>query len=203
MSNSQPVGVRYFEGLFASSEDPWAFKTRWYEARKRALTLASLPASRYGRAYEPGCANGELSAALAERCDELLISDGAVNALELAARRVAPLQNVTVVKSWLPDEWPAGSFDLIVLSELGYYLDTPSLAVVAHKTANSLRPGGTILACHWRPRIEGCALAGDAVHDLLDLELGLPHLSRTVDADLRIDVWCSDARSVGRREGLR
>ena len=42
--------------LFEASDDPWSFKSRWYEARKRALTLAALPKLRYGRAYEPGCA---------------------------------------------------------------------------------------------------------------------------------------------------
>ncbi len=203
MTHSERVAVEYFEKLFAASEDPWAFKTRWYELRKRALTLASLPAPRYGRAYEPGCANGELSAELAGRCDELLISDGADKAVELATRRVATLKNVTVVKAWVPEEWPSGTFDLIVLSELGYYLDAASLAQLAQQSRNSLRPGGTVLACHWRPRIQGCALTGDEVHDLLGGELQLPHLARTLDADLRIDVWCIDACSVASREGLR
>ena len=65
----------HFDGLFAASEDPWHFKQRWYEQRKRAMTLACLPRARYASGYEPGCANGELSAALAGRCDRLLISD--------------------------------------------------------------------------------------------------------------------------------
>lgn len=202
MTNPESVDVTYFERLFAGSEDPWAFKTRWYEVRKRALTLASLPAPRYGRAYEPGCANGELSAALAHRCDELLVSDGADKAVELATRRLASLQNVTVVKAWLPEAWPSGSFDLVVLSELGYYLKAASLVQVARQARASLRPGGTVIACHWRPPIEGCELKGDEVHDLFDAVLELPHLGRTVDADLRIDVWCADATSVARREGL-
>ena len=202
MTNPQSVDVSYFERLFAASEDPWAFKTRWYEVRKRALTMASLPAARYGRAYEPGCANGELSAELASRCDELLVSDGADKAVELARRRLVSLSNVTVVKAWVPEEWPCGVFDLVVLSEIGYYLDAASLGRLARKVRSSLRPGGTVIACHWRPRIEGCELSGDEVQDHLGTALELPHLGRTVDADLRIDVWCTDAASVARREGL-
>lgn len=202
MTHPEQIPVEYFERLFAASEDPWAFKTRWYEVRKRALTLASLPDQRYGRAYEPGCANGELSAALADRCDELLVSDGADKAVQLATRRVAAFENVTVVKAWLPQDWPSGPFDLIVLSELGYYLDAASLAQVAKSARDSLDPGGTVIACHWRPRIEGCTLTGDDVHRLLGAALELPRLASTVDADLRIDVWCADARSVGCREGL-
>jgi hypothetical protein len=40
----------YFESLFEGSDDPWQFRTRWYEARKRALRLACLPAAHYGSA---------------------------------------------------------------------------------------------------------------------------------------------------------
>lgn len=39
----------YFNELFLNSDDPWAFKQRWYERRKRALTLAALPANATAR----------------------------------------------------------------------------------------------------------------------------------------------------------
>ncbi|EPN67648.1 methyltransferase, partial [Pseudomonas syringae pv. actinidiae ICMP 19101] len=61
------VADSYFDELFRNNDDPWAFKQRWYERRKRALTLAALPRERYRAIFEPGCANGELSADLAER----------------------------------------------------------------------------------------------------------------------------------------
>jgi hypothetical protein len=80
---------QHFDDLFAASEDPWGYEYRWYEARKRALTLACLPKARYASGYEPGCANGALSTELATRCDRLLISDGAAEAVALAERRVA------------------------------------------------------------------------------------------------------------------
>ncbi|NYS43147.1 SAM-dependent methyltransferase, partial [Pseudomonas syringae pv. actinidiae] len=66
------VADSYFDELFRNNDDPWAFKKRWYERRKRALTLAALPRERYRAIFEPGCANGELSADLAERCDTLV-----------------------------------------------------------------------------------------------------------------------------------
>ena len=46
--------------------------------------MASLPRPHYKRGYEPGCANGELAAALAPRCDQLLVSDGVPAALDQA-----------------------------------------------------------------------------------------------------------------------
>ena len=179
------------------------FQSRWYEVRKRALTLACLPAARYASAYEPGCANGELSAALADRCDALLVSDGNDKAVAIATRRLAASPHVSVVKGWVPEDWPDTSFDLIVLSELGYYLDRRSLQGLAARARQSLRDGGTVLACHWRPQIEGCLIGGDGVHATLDAELGLPRLSRFVDADMVLEVWCADPRSVAQREGLR
>ena len=36
------VATPYFDQLFAGNDDPWAFRQRWYEQRKRALTLAVL-----------------------------------------------------------------------------------------------------------------------------------------------------------------
>jgi hypothetical protein len=51
----------YFDRMYADSQDPWDFAGRWYEQRKRALTMASLPRARFRRAFEPGCSIGQLS----------------------------------------------------------------------------------------------------------------------------------------------
>ena len=192
----------HFDGLFAASEDPWHFKQRWYEQRKRAMTLACLPRARYASGYEPGCANGELSAALAERCDRLLVSDGAAAAVALAQRRLADMPQVSVVQAWVPDAWPEARFDLIVISELAYYLDADALAKLAAKARRSLAPGGDIVACHWRHPIEGCRRDGDAVHEALSQALDLPRVWSLVDPDFRLEVWSTDERSVGRRDAL-
>ncbi len=198
----QPHSQAFFESLFTQSKDPWHFESRWYEARKRALTLACLPEARYASAYEPGCANGELSAALAERCDSLLISDGAAAAVEIARERVSHLPHVRVRQAWLPEQWPEELFDLVVISEIGYYLDADALDALAAKTLAFLRPSGTVLACHWRRQIDGCEFDGDEVNRRLGERLALPRLCQVVEPDLRIDVWCADDRSVGEREGL-
>jgi SAM-dependent methyltransferase len=200
--NAMTVQPDYFEALFRANDDPWKFRSRWYEERKRALTLACLPARRYEMAYEPGCANGELSAALAERCDRLVASDGAAAAVEIARGRLATLAHVEVRQMWIPDEWPQQSFDLIVVSELAYYLDGAAIETLVHRIRGSLRPGGTVLACHWRRRIEGCLFDGNEVHRLMNQHLQLHMLSDVVEPDLRLQVWCTDAQSVAHREGL-
>jgi len=101
-----PLALQYFDGLYAQSDDPWLLRERWYERRKRALTLAMLPDERYVRAFEPGCANGELTAALAPRCGALLAADLSEEAVALARRRVAHLSHVHVERRAVPDDWP-------------------------------------------------------------------------------------------------
>jgi SAM-dependent methyltransferase len=194
---------RGFQSLFEESDDPWHFKTRWYEARKRALTLAALPLQRFTNAFEPGCANGELSAELALRCDRLLVCDSAPRAVEIARDRLSAMDNIEVRLGSVPQDWPDDSFDLIVVSEVAYYLDRASLDMLIAKARASLSPTGTLLACHWRPPIEGCAFTGDEVHRRIDAGIGMPRLIQTIDADLRIEVWCKDQRSLALREGLR
>ena len=192
----------YFDTMFADNDDPWGFRSRWYEERKRDLTLASLPRQRYGSAYEPGCANGELSAALAMRCDQLLVSDGARQAVLLARQRLQALSHVTVLQTWLPAGWPAQRFDLVVLSEIGYFLSPAALDDLIAKTRASLRPGGTVLACHWRNPIDGCALDGNAVQHRIGKSLHMAQLSSTTDADFLLDVWCLDGQSVAQAEHI-
>lgn len=193
----------HFDAMFSGDDDPWQFKTRWYEARKRALTLACLPEARFTNAYEPGCANAELSLALAPRCDRLLITDGSAKAVALARDRTSHLAQVQVRQAWLPEEWPDETFDLIVVSELAYYLDAAALDVLADRMRASLSPGSTLLACHWRHAIEGCAMSGDEVHRRLAQRLAMPQLCGYTDADLRLDVWSLNPRSVAEREGFK
>lgn len=200
--SEDPSPNSYFDEMFRQSDDPWGFRSRWYEARKRALTVACLPAIRYVNGYEPGCANGELSAVLAGRCDRLLVSDSVHRAVELARTRLAAFPHVRVVHAHLPEEWPDELFDIIAISELGYFLSEHSLDAVAIKARDSLISGGTVLACHWRRPIEGCSMTGDQVHERLARVLELPALCEVREADFVLHVWSSDPSSVAQREGF-
>lgn len=197
------VEDRYFDGLFKGSDDPWAFRQRWYEQRKRAITLAALPRPRYRAVFEPGCANGELSAELAERCDRLLCCDTAAAAVALARTRLSPFDHAEVRHSRLPGDWPEEKFDLIVISEIGYYLDANDLKQLIIQAEQSLTADGQLLACHWRPPIDGCPLNARQVHDLLHEHLHLPRLVLHQEADFLLELWSREPRSVAALEGLR
>ncbi|MFL9906437.1 class I SAM-dependent methyltransferase [Paraburkholderia sp. RL17-337-BIB-A] len=194
----------YFDQLYKSSDDPWNLREGWYERRKRSLTLALLPRPRYRNAFEPGCANGELTAELAARCDALLAADLHETAVRLARERVAGLPQVRVEQRTVPRQWPvdAGPFDLIVISEFAYYLDSADLETLAARIAASLTTDGTLLACHWRRPFAEALESADTAHALFDARCGLSRLAHHDEADLLIDVWSRDARSVAQREGL-
>lgn len=196
------VADSYFEGMFRADADPWAMRTRWYERRKRSLTLACLPQRHYTSVLELGCANGELSARLANRSGQLLCCDTSSTALELAQARLKQRPNVQFWQGRLPKEWPPGKFDLIVFSELGYYLDSTDLTQLIFTMRYALAQGGTIAACHWRPPIDGCPHTGDQVHAQLHHLLRMPRLVWHQEADLLLEVWCENPTSVAEQEGL-
>jgi len=184
--------ARYFDAKFADDEDPWRYRDSWYERRKRDLVLAALPRARYRRAFEPGCANGELSAQLAPRCEQLLSADFAPTALVLAERRVARYRHVRVERRTMPDDWPTGRFDLVVISEFAYYLSREQCAVLAAAACSSLEPGGTLLCCHWRHGGEAWMLDPADVHARFGTRADLRAQTRIADHDFLLDVWTRD-----------
>jgi SAM-dependent methyltransferase len=184
-----PDGRReYFERLYRDTPDPWGFETRWYEQRKYGLTLAALPERRYRSAFEPGCSIGVLSELLAARCDTLLATDIVPAALQQAAARLRGLPHVRVERRAVPEDWPAQRFDLIVLSELAYYFETPALELLVERAVASLDPGGVVEAVHWRRQTD-YALPGEAAHAVIAAHPGLTPLAHYEDADFLLDVW--------------
>nr|WP_258072465.1 nodulation S family protein [Rathayibacter sp. AY1E9] len=95
---------------------------------------------------------------------------------------------------------PEGPFDLVVLSEVGYYLGD-ALPGVLRTIRDALAPAGELVTVHWRHPIEGLALDGDAVQSAV-AELGLHRLARHEEEDVLLEVHARDSRSVARRTGL-
>lgn len=147
-----------------------------------------------------------LTALLAARCDRLLATDVADAALATARTRLAPLHHVEIEQRRVPEQWPAGSFDLIVLSEIGYYLDTPDLHRLFDAALAALEPGGTLLAVHWRHPVEDYPQTGDAVHAALVAQPGLGRIVAHVEEDFHLEVYLHTPpppRSIATRTGLR
>lgn len=198
MKSTMQAGLDHFERLYSASDDPWRVRDSWYEQRKRAVILAALPQRRYDNAYEPGCGNGELSAELARRCTRLLASDASPAAVALTRARLAAGsgQGATRVEQHvLPAGWPAaeaGPFDLIVVSELAYYLDRDAFTQLQAHILASLAPGGALVFCHWRHDFDDRLQGSAALHDGMTAHAALAHVLHHRDADFLLDVWSAN-----------
>ncbi len=156
----------YFDDLH-EQEDPFGYRSRWYEERKRALLLASLSQRQFARGWELGCSNGVLTEALAARCERLLATDISPRAAFQARRNLAHLPHVQVHCASHPEQWPPGRFDLIVCGEMGYYLGAGALRELRGGIDEALRDDGLLVACHWLPSFAGRASRTEVVHRCL------------------------------------
>lgn len=102
---------------------------------------------------------------LASRCGALLSVDASELPLKTARARLAPYKQVTVRQMSIPGEFPEGEFDLILLSEVGYYLAMEDLQRARQQMLDQLTRDGHLLLVHWTPVVHDYPLTGDQVHD--------------------------------------
>ncbi len=178
----------YFEKMYESNPDPWGFASRWYERRKYALTMASLPLERYESAFEPGCSIGVLTSLLAPRCEKLLAAELIPSVAQCARDRLSAFPHVCVETGAIPDYWPSQNFDLIVLSEIAYYFDSATLGKVVDLLASSMVGSATLVGVHWRGMTD-YPLTGDEAHEIIGRHGGLTTLVHHEEPDLVLDVW--------------
>lgn len=178
------------DDLHRSTPDPWGVDQRWYEQRKRLLTLAALPRRRFRRALEVGCSRGALAGDLAERCDELVAVDRSPMAVHEARKRLADRDGVTVRELDVPSQWPPGRFDLVVVSEVGYFLSPAELERLIVKIRAALEDDGVVLLCHWRHSVAGWVLSGPDVHEHFRQSALPAEVAVYRDRDVEIVVLC-------------
>lgn len=190
MRRDRSIDPAWFEALYREQGDPWHFETSDYERSKYDHTLASLPARRFASALEVGCANGVLTERLAPRCERLLAIDVSETALVAARARCAALPQVAFDRRRVPQEAPEGSFDLILLSEVIYYLDLGDLSRLADWLRRSVTSGGHLLLVHWTGETD-YPLAGDEAVErllaLLDADVAVAAGERR--ERYRLDLW--------------
>lgn len=181
----------YFDNIYQANDDPWNFSVSEYEAGKYAATLAALPHEKYESAFEIGCSIGVLTAQLALRCHSLLAVDVNQKALQQARDRCQNLSNVKLELMQVPQAFPDEKFDLILVSEVGYYLSVNDWQQTQRKIIEHLNIGGNVCLVHWTHVVEDYPQTGNAVHDsFADWSKNkLQHLQMECTADYRLDVW--------------
>jgi protein-L-isoaspartate O-methyltransferase len=136
--NRKSFTPKYFEQLYGKDKDPWHLATSPYEHSKYTATLEILKGQPLGTVFEAGCSIGILTKVLASICDSVLAVDVSETALANAMQNCDALGNVTITQMRIPAEWPVGSFDLILFSEVLYFLGPVDIRATARKTVRSL-----------------------------------------------------------------
>lgn len=174
-----------FDRLYAANADPWDFRGSAYERAKYDATLAALP-EHCGALLEVGCSIGVLTSRLAPRCTHLLALDFAEAALAQARTACAASGNVGFLQAGVPAGWPDGRFDVILFSEVLYFLAPADIEATAKHATAALTTGGVILLVNWTgPNDAPCT--GDHAAELFIAGCGLAHDPVANEGTYRID----------------
>jgi 2-polyprenyl-3-methyl-5-hydroxy-6-metoxy-1,4-benzoquinol methylase len=192
----------FFEHKYRTDADPWKFATSPYEQQRYETILRAIDHRRYRRALEPGCSVGVLTFRLASLCDEVEAFDIAPSAVATARERCRGLANVHLSCSTFSEDRLDGPFDLIVLSEIGYYFEVAELRRIAASLVSRLLPDGVVVAAHWLGTSSDHVLTADAVHNVLysifeqeGLALELSHSH----PGFRLDRWTKARQEINRQ----
>lgn len=172
-----------FEAKFQENIDPWNYATSPFEAYKRRILLRACGNRLYARALELACATGDTTRALSPKCLRLLAQDSAPTALRETRRRMGGDPKVSIMLGRLPREMPRGPFDLIVASEILYYLRPNDLRLLLLQIDRALAPGGRVVILHHLRDFDDAAikpgLAQAAAFAAMRTRMKLAYLHRT------------------------
>ncbi|MGA9856687.1 MAG: SAM-dependent methyltransferase [Solirubrobacteraceae bacterium] len=177
-----------FEARYRSDPDPWSYTTSGYERDKYAATLAACGSGPFEAALELGASIGVFTELLAPRCRSLVTVDAAESAVAQARSRLAGRSSVSVILGTLPGAIGAGDYDLVVASEILYYLDESELARTLTALERVMSTGARLVAVHWRPEGPERPFGAAEVHARLrDLPWLMP-VSAAPTPDYLLDV---------------
>jgi predicted O-methyltransferase YrrM len=182
------MSAEEFEQRYQRDADPWRYRCSPYERSKYAATLAACGPGPFRSALELGGSIGLFSALLAPRCRSLTTIDFAPSAVAVAEAELAEHPQARAVCGRIPDDLPEGPFDLIVASEVLYYLDREALAATLAALEQRLLSGGRLVGVHWRQPGPERPLSAERVHRSLRAARWLVELPSPESSDYLLDV---------------
>ncbi len=177
-----------FEARYRADSDPWRYRSSRYERRKYEATLAACGPGPFDSALELGGSIGVFSAMLAPRCRSLVTVDAAPTAVREARARLRDEPTAEVVLGELPAVIPVRAYELVVASEILYYLPPGVLEATFASLAMRMSPGARIVAVHWRPAGPERPFTAAEVHDRLGSQPWLTRLTACPTDDYLLDV---------------
>ncbi len=137
--------LRGLAALYEAAEDPWDHLTSPYERAKYDATLEACGPGPFACAVEVGCGIGALTARLAPRCGRLIALDCIPAAVARARARTAALPGVEILEGQAPAALPRLRPDLILFSEVLYFLTPEEIDACAAWAA----PAARIVSVNW------------------------------------------------------
>jgi trans-aconitate methyltransferase len=178
-----------FEQRYRADPDPWGYEASEYERRKYAATLAACGPGPFVSALELGGSIGVFSALLAPRCQRLVTIDVAPTAVASARRRLSDQPHVEAIVGSIPADVPDDPLDLVVASEILYYLTDDALAGTLALLERTMIAGAVLVAVHWRPRGPERPRDAAAAHDILRDQPWLSPVRSDSTEDYLLDVF--------------
>lgn len=178
--------AQHFDALYEGNADPWDYAASPAEAFKRRAVGQMLGAARGGVCLELGCGNGTSTVALAPRFARLVAVDGAARAVALARDKVGESRRVQVLHRRLPEGFPHGHYDVIVASEVLYYLPPRARKSTLLAVRAALCPDGCFVVANATATFGDSELSPALLIDQLLLLFGRPCRTR-VGAGWRLD----------------
>jgi 2-polyprenyl-3-methyl-5-hydroxy-6-metoxy-1,4-benzoquinol methylase len=183
----------HFQRLYDASPDPWGFAGDPYEQAKYRRTLAALDDRRFASGLEIGCSIGVLTHMLAPRCEALLGIDLVEQPLAAARARCADQPWVRFRRMQVPEAWPVGRFDLIVLSEVLYFLAPADIDRTGELVRASLLPGACVILVNWLGHSDDPCTGDDAADRFIAAAAGALRVARQVrEPGYRLDLLQAD-----------
>ncbi len=170
-----PEMRRGFFDHYFDEGDPFGFDINPEEQLKFQRTLEVCGEDPLGRVLELGCAVGSFTEILAPRATDVLALDVSQSAVDQVIQRLPNRPNVRAKAMTIPAEFPGEEFDLVVASDVLYYLSVAELQRCVARIEAALSDGGAFVAVHYVPRM-GSVLNGDEAHDILAAHTTLSHV---------------------------
>ena len=177
-----------FERRYRRDGDPWGYRSSAYELSKYGATLDACGSGPFVSALELGGSIGVFSGRLAERCEALTTIDCSPTAVRAARTQLAGFPRARALVGEIPGAIEAGRHDLVVASEILYYLDDDALTATFERLEGVLVDAGRLVAVHWRPPGPERPQTAATVHARLRSEPWLRSISVRGTADYLLDV---------------
>jgi cyclopropane fatty-acyl-phospholipid synthase-like methyltransferase len=177
-----------FERRYRREGDPWGYRSSDYERAKYDATLSACGPGPFRSALELGGSIGVFSARLAPRCGALTTIDGSPTAAAAARAQLAGFPHAHALVGEIPAAIGPGEHDLVVASEILYYLEPKPLQGTLGTLQERMPPGARLVAVHWRPVGPERPFDAASVHDLLRRQPWLCALEARHTEDYLLDV---------------